>query len=84
MVSRTLVRYGSSIGANATITPGLTIGRFAMIGAGAVVTKDVPDYGLAVGCPARVVGYVCPCGERLPAGSTRCAACGALIELPRT
>jgi len=64
-VSPILLKYGCSIGANSTIVPGVTIGRFAMIGAGAVVTKDVPDYGLAVGCPARLVGHVCACGEKL-------------------
>jgi UDP-2-acetamido-3-amino-2,3-dideoxy-glucuronate N-acetyltransferase len=84
VVSPTLLREGCSIGANATITPGLTIGRFAMVGAGAVVTHDVPDYGLVVGCPARLIGHVCLCGERLPevAGRVRtCAACGRLVTL---
>jgi len=80
-VSPTLLRYGCSIGANATITCGVTIGRFAMVGAGAVVTRDVPDHGLVIGCPARVVGRVCACGERLPdepaSASRVCRACGA-------
>lgn len=57
-VSETFVGYGASIGANATIVCGITIGKWAMIGAGAVVTKDVPDYGLVLGNPARLVGYV--------------------------
>lgn len=61
----TRVRQGSSIGANATIVCGCTIGRFALIGAGAVVTKDVPDFALVVGVPATVIGWVCQCGERL-------------------
>jgi UDP-2-acetamido-3-amino-2,3-dideoxy-glucuronate N-acetyltransferase len=79
-VSPILLRTGCSIGANATITPGVTIGRFAMVGAGAVVTRSVPDFGLVVGCPARLVGWVCPCGEKLPAGprgkgTVRCPAC---------
>lgn len=57
----TFVRHGASIGANATIVAGNTIGRFAMVGAGSVVTKDVPDYALVYGNPARFVGYVCEC-----------------------
>jgi len=66
MVSTTLVRTGASIGAHATIVCGVTIGRWAMIGAGAVVTRDVPDHGLVYGNPARLHGFVCPCGEKLP------------------
>lgn len=57
-LSKTLVKKGASIGANCTILPDLIIGRYAMIGAGSVVTKDIPDYAIAVGNPARVVGYV--------------------------
>lgn len=64
-VSETLVRTGASIGAHATIVCGVTIGRWAMIGAGAVVTRDVPDYGLVYGNPAQLRGFVCPCGEKL-------------------
>jgi len=62
----TLVKEGASIGANATIVCGHTIGRHAFIGSGAVVTGDVPDYALMVGVPARLVGWVCECGETLP------------------
>ena len=62
---KTLVKYGASIGANATIVCGNTIGRHAMIGAGAVVTKDVPDHALMLGMPAKVVGWVCECGQIL-------------------
>lgn len=56
--SRTMIRKGASIGANATILPDLTVGQFAMVGAGAVVTKDVPPYAIVVGNPARIIGYV--------------------------
>ena len=62
---KTLVRWGASIGANATVVCGVTIGRSAMIGAGAVVTHDVPDFALMVGNPARRVGWVCECGAIL-------------------
>lgn len=64
-VSETLVKEGASIGANATIVCNTVIGRYAMVGAGSVVTKDVPDYALVVGNPARIIGYVCKCGQRL-------------------
>ncbi len=76
---RTLVRRGASIGANATIVCGATLGEFAFIGAGAVVTSDVPAYGLMVGVPARRVGWMCQCGERLAlaGGTATCGACGA-------
>src|SRR5690349_5037354 len=78
----TLVRRGGSIGANATIVCGVTLGEYAFIGAGAVVTSDVPAYALMVGVPARRVGWMCQCGERLlPArGAATCAACGATYE----
>ncbi len=66
-VGKTLVRYGASIGAGAIVLPEVTIGRFAMVAAGAVVTDHVPDHGLAIGVPARVVGWVCRCGVRLAA-----------------
>ena len=61
----TLVKKGASIGANATIVCGNTIGEYALIGAGSVVVKDVSPYELVVGCPAKPIGYVCKCGERL-------------------
>jgi UDP-2-acetamido-3-amino-2,3-dideoxy-glucuronate N-acetyltransferase len=64
-VTETFVAYGAAIGANATIRCGVRIGQWAMIGAGSVVTRDVPDYGLVLGNPARLQGYVCPCGNRL-------------------
>jgi len=75
---RTLVRRGASIGANATIVCGSTLGEYAFVGAGAVVSKDVPAYALMVGVPARRIGWMCQCGERLPdSGTVTCAACGA-------
>lgn len=64
-LGRILVRNGASIGAGAIILPNVTIGRFAMVGAGAVVTRDVPDYGLVLGIPARLSDFVCPCGSPL-------------------
>jgi UDP-2-acetamido-3-amino-2,3-dideoxy-glucuronate N-acetyltransferase len=78
---RTLVRRGSSIGANATVVCGVTLGEYSFIGAGAVVTHDVQDYALMVGVPARRVGWMCQCGERLPdSGESRCEACGTKYE----
>jgi UDP-2-acetamido-3-amino-2,3-dideoxy-glucuronate N-acetyltransferase len=62
---RTLVRRGATLGANCTIICGVTIGKYAFVGAGAVVTKDVPDYALVVGVPARLVGWICECGYKL-------------------
>ncbi|PKO13522.1 MAG: N-acetyltransferase [Chloroflexi bacterium HGW-Chloroflexi-10] len=64
-LSLTKVRRGAALGANSTIRCGVTIGEWAMVGAGSVVTRDVPDYGLILGNPAKLFGYVCPCGEKL-------------------
>jgi UDP-2-acetamido-3-amino-2,3-dideoxy-glucuronate N-acetyltransferase len=77
--AETLVRRGASIGANATVVCGVTLGEYAFIGAGAVVTSDVPAHGLMVGVPARRVGWMCRCGERLrPAGTVAtCGRCGS-------
>lgn len=72
---RTLVKEGASIGANATIVCGITIGRNAMVAAGAVVTKDIPDHALVSGVPARIIGWVCQCGNRLDENSI-CVKCG--------
>lgn len=63
---KTVIKKGATIGANATIICGHDIGRYAFIGAGAVVTKEVPDYALVVGNPAKQIGFVCECGNRLP------------------
>jgi len=74
----TLVRKGASIGANATIVCGVTLGKYCFVGAGAVVTKDVPDYALVYGSPARVRGWMCQCGEQLQFEDDRavCNSCG--------
>jgi acetyltransferase-like isoleucine patch superfamily enzyme len=91
-VTPTLVRKGASIGANATIVCGVTIGAWAMIGAGAVVTHDVPDHGLVVGVPARLVGFVCPCGATVvpsravsPSGALLmiCPDCHTEVDIPQ-
>jgi acetyltransferase-like isoleucine patch superfamily enzyme len=88
-VSEILVRQGAAIGANTTVVCGVTIGRWAMVGAGSVVARDVPDYGLAWGNPARLQGFVCPCGERLQRANGDaeivcmvCSKCGMEIEIP--
>jgi tetrahydrodipicolinate N-succinyltransferase len=82
----TLLKRGASIGANATLLCGITVGEYAMIGAGAVVTKDVAPYALVVGNPARVTGRVCHCGARIPRtkARVRCAACGGTCPHPRS
>jgi UDP-2-acetamido-3-amino-2,3-dideoxy-glucuronate N-acetyltransferase len=78
----TLVRRGSSIGANATIVCGITLGEYSFIGAGAVVTSDVPAFALMVGVPARRVGWMCQCGVRLVVAreTAACGACGARYQ----
>jgi UDP-2-acetamido-3-amino-2,3-dideoxy-glucuronate N-acetyltransferase len=79
---KTLVRQGGTIGANATIVCGTTLGRYSFVGAGAVVTSDVPDFALMLGVPARRVGWVCQCGVRLQLrdGRAVCAECSAKYE----
>lgn len=79
---RTLVKRGASIGANATIVCGNTIGEYAFVGAGSVVTKDVPPYAMVYGNPARVHGYACECGVKLQFKDERaaCADCGRSYE----
>ena len=72
----TTLRQGCSIGANATILPGLTIGRWAMIGAGGVATRNVPDHALVVGNPARFRAWICQCGQKLELNATAGFRCG--------
>ena len=64
-ISETLIKHGASIGANSTVLCGVTVGEWAMAGSGSVITKDIPAHGLVVGNPARLIGFVCPCGARL-------------------
>lgn len=71
----TLIRRGASLGANCTVVCGVTVGRYALVGAGSVVTRDIPDHALVFGTPARLKGWVCACGEKLDAGLS-CPACG--------
>jgi UDP-2-acetamido-3-amino-2,3-dideoxy-glucuronate N-acetyltransferase len=82
----TLVRYGASIGAGSVVVPGVTIGRWAMVAAGSLVTRDIPEQALVMGSPARLAGYACKCGQPLDhdesSDSWRCAACGATYSLP--
>ena len=88
VLSTTLVKKGAAIGANSTIRCGVTLGEWCMVGSGSVVTKDVPDYGLVFGNPAKLQGFVCPCGEKLEKeiqkGNivlAKCPACGTRIEI---
>jgi UDP-2-acetamido-3-amino-2,3-dideoxy-glucuronate N-acetyltransferase len=89
VLSKTLVRRGAALGANSTIRCGITIGEWAMVGSGSVVTHDIPAYGLAWGNPARLHGFVCSCGGRLiyqidegQIIKTHCMLCGQEIEIP--
>ena len=79
-IKETLVRQGASLGANCTLVCGVSIGRYAFVGAGAVVLKDVPDHGLLVGNPGRLVGWMCSCGNRIlfkgKAKRGACVVCG--------
>lgn len=70
----TLIKHGASLGANCTIVCGITVGRFALVGAGSVVTKNVPDHALVYGTPGLVQGWVCECGEKLDTNLV-CSAC---------
>ncbi|RXZ43116.1 acyltransferase [Crenobacter cavernae] len=80
---RTVVRRGATLGANSTVVCGHEIGEYAFIGAGAVVTRDVQPYALMVGTPAKRIGWMCACGERLSndIGEHACPACGARYDI---
>ena len=86
VLSETLIRRGATVGANATILCGITIGSFAFVGAGAVVTKDVGSYGLVYGNPAKIKEYVCTCAEKLifRSGRASCQKCGRVYRKNRT
>ena len=77
---KTLVRQGATLGANCTIVCGVTVGRYAFVGAGSVVTKDVPDHALVYGNPARCKGWVCTCGEKLSV-ELRCPRCASCYQI---
>ena len=91
VVSETWIEYGAALGAGAVILSGMRVGKWAMVAAGAVVTHDVPAYGLVVGHPARLRGFVCPCGMRLGLltdgedgmARTRCSECGRAVDIPK-
>jgi acetyltransferase-like isoleucine patch superfamily enzyme len=95
VLTPTRVQRGASIGANAVIVCGVTVGAWAMIGSGAVVSRDVPDYGLVWGNPACLHGFVCPCGHRLHRDNEvtgqgeremirlTCPECGTWVEVPK-
>lgn len=84
-LGKTRVKRGASIGANATVVCGVTIGEFAMIGAGAVVSKNVPAHALWLGVPGKLAGHVCECGEKLTFtdATARCKACGTDFVMSR-
>ena len=90
VLSETRVKKGAALGANSTIRCGITIGEWAMIGSGSVVTRDVPDYGMVFGNPARLRGFVCPCGAKLKYDAVednvivaRCPECGTAIKIAK-
>lgn len=91
VLTTTLVKRGAALGANSTIRCGVTIGDWALVGSGSVVTRDVPPYGLVYGNPARLHGFVCTCARQLTKASIKgdkaflkCENCGATIEIPLT
>ena len=78
--SKTLIKEGASLGARTVVVPGIIIGRFAMVGAGSVVTKNVPDFALVYGNPARLAGWVCTCGRKLDEGNSAGNDCGVCLS----
>jgi UDP-2-acetamido-3-amino-2,3-dideoxy-glucuronate N-acetyltransferase len=84
-VGQTLVREGASVGAGSVVVTGVTIGRWALIGAGSVVTRDVPDHALVYGSPARIHGWVCHCARRLrvEGAAVWCDTCQREVALPK-
>lgn len=89
-LTETLVKEGASIGAHSLIMCGVILGKFSLVGAGAVVTKNVPDYGLVVGLPAKLIGFVCHCCNKLIFDSEeedvvkmKCIKCGSSIDIPK-
>jgi len=90
VLSETRIKRGAALGANSTIRCGITIGEWAMVGSGSVVTQDVPAHGLVYGNPARLHGFVCACGElakkesqTVEAVILRCPKCGRTIEISK-
>ncbi|MBE7552708.1 MAG: N-acetyltransferase [Anaerolineales bacterium] len=91
-VSPTYIGYGAGVGGGAVILPGVSVGKWAIIGSGAVVTRNIPAYGLAYGNPARLAGFVCPCGQRLLPAATQpedqenirlfCSHCQQEVTIP--
>lgn len=83
---RTIIRRGATIGANATVICGHEIGAYAFVGAGAVVTRDVPPHALVIGTPARHIGWMCACGEKLPkgVGIMNCTRCNDTYIVTKT
>ena len=89
VLGRIVIKRGAALGANSTILPKVVVGEWALVGAGSVVTKDVPAHGLVAGNPARLIGFVCPCGERLSPGEVsedvmlaRCLHCDHIVAIP--
>ena len=89
VLGRILIKQGAALGANSTILPKVTVGEWSLVGSGSVVTRDVPAHGLVVGNPARLIGFVCACGQRLVAEKeegdsmlTRCPHCDQTVAIP--
>lgn len=90
VLSATRIGMGAALGANSTIRCGISIGTWAMVGSGSVITHDIPDYGLVWGNPARLHGFVCPCGTQVEQDSSNdqvvnaaCPQCGRVIQIPK-